>query len=256
MNHDADRPSEGVSPVTNGYIRDVRIAAVPDPGRYPFSLPAVRYLARHGPLSLSGGVTFLVGENGSGKSTVLEAIAVAAGMNPEGGSQNYRFATRSTESSLGQHLTLRWGLDKPRTRFFLRAETYYNVATETERLGPVQVAAFGGVSPHHRSHGESFVDLMVHRFHPRGLYLLDEPEAALSPQGCLAVLTRLAELVDQRCQIVVATHSPILLALPGATIYEFAEDGTIGAVSYDNALPVRLTRDFLADPNRYLRHLM
>ncbi|WP_245714198.1 AAA family ATPase [Nocardia vaccinii] len=201
-------------------------------------------------------MTFLVGENGSGKSTILEAIAVATGMNPEGGSQNYRFITRSTESSLGEHLVLRWGTTKPRTRFFLRAETYYNVATETERLGPEQVAALGGVSPHHRSHGESFIDLMSHRFRPNGLYLLDEPEAALSPQGCLAVLRRLAELVDQHCQIVVATHSPILLALPGASIYEIADDGTISIVAYDNAVPVRLTRDFLSAPDRYLRHLI
>ncbi|MEU6558935.1 AAA family ATPase [Nocardia nova] len=249
-------PRDAVHPVTDGFLRDVRMAPGPYPTDYPFSLPAVTYLAQTGSLPLSGGVTFLVGENGSGKSTLLEAIAVATGMNPEGGSQNYRFATRSSESSLGDHLLLRWGVAKPRTRFFLRAETYYNVATETERLGPEQVAALGGVSAHQRSHGESFVDLMMHRFHPNGLYLLDEPEAALSPQACMAALTRLAELVDQRCQLVVATHSPILLALPGATIYEIAEDGAINVVSYDNALPVRLTRDFLTNPDRYLRHLL
>ncbi|NKY31359.1 AAA family ATPase [Nocardia gamkensis] len=232
------------------------MAPGPHPNDYPFCLPAVTYLAQNGSLSLAGGVTFLVGENGSGKSTLLEAIAVASGMNPEGGSQNYRFSTRSSESPLGEHLRIKWGTSKPRSQFFLRAETYYNVATETERLGPDQVAALGGVSPHQRSHGESFIDLMVHRFRPNGLYLLDEPEAALSPQGCMAVLRRLAELVEQRCQIVMATHSPILLALPGASIYEIAEDGTTSIVSYDDALPVRLTRDFLSDPDRYLRHLI
>lgn len=256
MSEPTDRPSEGISPVTNGYIREIRMSPGPHPDDYPFTLPAVTYLAHNGSLPLAGGVTFLVGENGSGKSTLLEAIAVASGMNPEGGSQNYRFTTRATESSLGEHLVLRWGTAKPRTRFFLRAETYYNVATETERLGPEQVAAFGGVSPHHRSHGESFIDLMNHRFGPEGLYLLDEPEAALSPQGCLAALRRLAELVEQRCQIVVATHSPILLAFPGATIYEIADDGAISIVAYDDALPVRLTRDFLSAPDRYLRHLI
>jgi predicted ATPase len=256
MSYSADRPREGVYPVTNGYIREVRMAPGSRPNEYPFSLPAVMYLAQNGGLPLAGGVTFLVGENGSGKSTLLEAIAVATGMNPEGGSQNYRFTTRPSESPLGEHLILKWGTNKPRTRFFLRAESYYNVATETERLGPEQVAALGGVSAHQRSHGESFIDLMMHRFHPNGLYLLDEPEAALSPQGCLAVLTRLAELVVQRCQIVIATHSPILLALPGASIYEISEDGTTRIVSYDNALPVRLTREFLSDPDRYLRHLI
>ncbi|WP_239003551.1 AAA family ATPase [Nocardia panacis] len=215
----------------------------------------MRHLTRAGGIEIPAGVTFLVGENGSGKSTLVEAVAVAAGLNAEGGSQNFRFATRATESKLGEHLTLAWGISKPRTRFFVRAESYYNVATETERLGPEQLRAMGGVSPHARSHGESFVDLMRHRFLANGLYLLDEPESALSPQGCMAVLARLAELVRQNCQILVATHSPILLALPGATILEIRETGEISEVTYDEAMPVRLTRSFLADPDRYLRYL-
>ncbi|WP_433683723.1 AAA family ATPase [Nocardia sp. CA-119907] len=238
------------------YIHEVRLEPDTRSDEYPFCLPVVTHLDRASGLTLAPGVTFLVGENGSGKSTLIEAIAVAAGMNPEGGSQNYRFATRSTESSLGEHLVLRWGINKPRSRFFLRAESFYNVATATEMLGPDQLAVFGGMSLHERSHGESFVDLVRHRFYPDGLYLLDEPEAALSPRGCMAVLARLSELVAQRCQIVVATHSPILLALPGATIYEIADDGEIETVAYDDALPVRLTRDFLAQPDRYLRHLL
>jgi predicted ATPase len=220
----------------------------------------VAWLAGSGGLDLAPGVTFLVGENGSGKSTLVEAIAVAAGFNPEGGSQNFRFATRASESSLGDHLVLTWGTRKPRTGFFLRAESYYNVASEIERLdqepGPSLLASYGGVSPHERSHGESFVDLITHRFGPRGLYLLDEPEAALSVRGCMAVLALLADRIERGCQFVVATHSPILLALPGATIYEIAEDGRIDQVTFDQALPVRLTRDFLAAPQRYLRHLL
>ncbi|MFC9894783.1 AAA family ATPase [Nocardia sp. NPDC127579] len=239
-----------------GFIRQVALPSRAVTGSYPFILPAVRYLADSGGLSLQPGVTFLVGENGSGKSTLLEAIAVATGLNPEGGSQNYRFATRSTESLLGEQLVVRWGVDKPRSRFFLRAESYYNVATESERLGPDQLAALGGISPHERSHGESFVDLMVHRFHPCGLYLLDEPEAALSVRGCMAVLARLTELANQSCQIIVATHSPILLALPGAAILEIADDGTIGPVSYDEAMPVRLTREFLSAPEKILHYLL
>ncbi|WP_245721816.1 AAA family ATPase [Nocardia crassostreae] len=223
---------------------------------YPFDLPVVTWLARGEGLALAPGVTFLVGENGSGKSTLVEAMAVAAGMNPEGGSQNYNFATRSTESELGAHLRLKWGVDKPRSRFFLQAESYYNVATETENLGSVQLAVFGGVSPHERSHGESFIDLMRLRFYPNGLYLLDEPEAALSPRGCMTVLALLADLSRRGCQFVVATHSPILLALPGATIYEIDEDGEVDEVGFDQALPVRLTRDFLAQPDRFLRHLV
>ena len=118
------------------------------------------------------------------------------------------------------------------------------------------VGAYGGVSPHERSHGESFLDLVTHRFAAGGLYLLDEPEAALSVRGCMALLARLAELAAQNCQVLVATHSPILLALPGATILEIDDDGTVRRVAYDQALPVRLTRAFLAEPSRYLRHLL
>lgn len=143
---------------------------------------------------------------------------------------------------------------KPRNGFFLRAESYFNVATEIERLGVE--GAYGAVSPHERSHGESFLDLVIHRFGPDGLYLLDEPEAALSVRGCMALLARLANLAAQNCQVLVATHSPVLLALPGATILEVDDDGTVRRVSYDQALPVRLTRDFLAAPSRYLRHLL
>ncbi|GAA1331856.1 AAA family ATPase [Pseudonocardia xinjiangensis] len=204
-------------------------------------------------------MTFLVGENGSGKSTLVEAIAAAAGFNPEGGSRNFRFSTRASESSLASQLVLSWGQVKPRNGFFLRAESYYNVATEIERLnssGLPLLPAYGGVSPHERSHGESFLDFVVHRFGPEGLYLLDEPEAALSIRGCMALIVRLADLAAQNCQVLVATHSPILLALPGATTLEIADDGVITPVPYDEAMPVRLTRDFLEAPDRYLRHLL
>jgi predicted ATPase len=240
-------------------VLDVRVDPLSDTGRYPFTLPAVRALLDHG-LDLAAGVTFLVGENGSGKSTLVEAIAVACGFNPEGGSQDFRFATRATESSLGERLALTWSKPKPRTGFFLRAESYYNVATEIERLnrepGPPLLPSYGGVSPHERSHGESFLDLVTHRFGPEGLYFLDEPEAALSVRGCLAVLARLVDLADHGSQIVVATHSPVLLALPGASILEIDDDGTITPTPYDEALPVRLMREFLARPETYLRHLL
>lgn len=243
------------------FLRGLRLAPDADTGRYPFTLPVVAWLGGSGGVDLGPGVTFLVGENGTGKSTLVEAIAVAAGVNPEGGSQNFRFATRATESSLGDHLILRWGTTRPRSRFFLRAETFYNVATEIERLdrdggSPSLLPAYGGTSPHERSHGESFLDLVVHRFGPHGLYLLDEPEAALSVRGALALLRRMADLTAQGSQLVVATHSPILLALPGATILEIADDGAVERVGYDEALPVRLTRDFLGAPERFLRHLL
>jgi len=164
----------------------------------------VSQLARSAGITLAPGVTFLVGENGTGKSTLVEAVAAAAGFNPEGGSRNFRFATRASESSLGERLRLTWGVHKPRTEFFLRAESFYNVASEIERLdrdsggfGRPLLDSYGGVSPHERSHGESFLDLAVNRFGPEGLYLLDEPEAALSVRGCLALLSRMHELVGQ-----------------------------------------------------------
>ncbi len=236
------------------YLHRIRFdAAMPVRG-HPYDLPVVAWLAARGGLTIPPGVTFVVGENGSGKSTLVEALAVALGFNAEGGSQNFRFATRASESSLGDHVVPTWGTRKPRTGFFLRAESYYNVASEIERLG--DLGSYGAVSPHERSHGESFVDLLVHRFGPQGLYLLDEPEAALSVRGCMAVLARLADLVAQQCQLVVATHSPVLLALPGATIYEIDDDGAVERVDYDDALPVRLTRSFLADPAAMLRHLL
>ncbi|WP_434739807.1 AAA family ATPase [Micromonospora sp. SH-82] len=229
--------------------------------RWPYTVPAVSGLAEDD-IEFTTPVTLLAGDNGSGKSTLVEAVAVAVGFNPEGGSTSFRFATRATESPLGEHLVLRRTPGRrPRTGFFLRAESYYNVATEIERLdadpdSPSLLGAYGGISPHHRSHGESFLDLVNHRFGPQGLYLLDEPEAALSVHGCLALLLRIAELVDQGSQFIIATHSPILLASPGATILHIDTDGTIAPVDYDQAEPVTLTRAFLADPGRFLHHLL
>lgn len=247
-------------PSTGGFLQQVRLDPHAGTGRYPFTLPIVRHLDRAGGLELDPQVTFLVGDNGTGKSTLVEALAVAAGFNAEGGSQSFRFATRASESSLGDHLILRWGTRKPRTGFFLRAESFYNVATEIDKLDKESsvplLPAYGGVSLHERSHGESFLDLVTHRFGPNGLYLLDEPEAALSVKGCLALVARIAELIGQGCQFVVATHSPILLAVPGARILQIDGDGDIEQVAFDEADPVTLTRGFLQAPNRFLRHLL
>ncbi|WP_085915247.1 MULTISPECIES: AAA family ATPase [Pseudonocardia] len=219
---------------------------------YPFDLPVVRWL-RSNPVLFGPGVTFLVGENGSGKSTLVEAMAVGLGLNAEGGSRSFRFATRASESELGGHLRVARRPGRERNSFFLRAESYYNVATEVERLGGGLTEAYGG-SGHERSHGESFIALLTHRFGPRGLYLLDEPEAALSLTGALAVLQRMVDLTAQGSQFIVATHSPVLLALPGANILELTGDG-VRRVSYDDAAPVSLTRAFLDDPQAFLRHL-
>jgi len=226
--------------------------------RYPFNLPAVRTLDR---LDFHPKVTYFVGENGAGKSTLLEAIAVALGFNAEGGSKNFRFSTRRSHSVLHEHLRIAKGFKRPRTGFFLRAESFFNVATEIEQLdaepglGAPVIQSYGGHSLHEQSHGESFLTLLMERFHGQGLYILDEPEAALSPQRQLAVLARIHDLVNEGSQFVIATHSPLLMAYPDACIYQCGADG-VAPVAYDDTEHVRVTRDFLADPQRMLRSLL
>jgi predicted ATPase len=232
-------------------------AAVGDSAAYPFSIPAIASLTE---LELDPHVTFLAGANASGKSTLIEAIAVACGLNPEGGSRNFHFQTRASHSPLGDAVRLVRGARRPRTDFFLRAEAFFNLASEIEALdnepggGPPLIDSYGGRSLHEQSHGQSFLSLLVERFGPDGLYLLDEPESALSPQGQLAMLVRLYELVDAGSQFVIATHSPILLSFPHARIYQLSEQG-IASVSYDSAETVQLYRSFLAAPDTYHHHL-
>ena len=225
---------------------------------YPFSLSAVRTLDS---LELHPKITFFVGENGSGKSTLLEAIAVSLGFNPEGGSKNFRFVTRVSHSSLNEYLRIAKGFRKPRGGFFLRAESFFNVATEIEHLdedpmgGPPIIEAYGGRSLHEQSHGESFLALLTNRFSGQGLYILDEPEAALSAQRQLAVLSRFHDLVIDNSQFIIATHSPILMAYPDAWIYLCSRDG-IRRVEYTETEHFQVTRDFLVDPQRMLRTLL
>jgi predicted ATPase len=200
-------------------------------------------------------VTYLIGENGSGKSTLLEAIAVAAGLNAEGGSSNFAFATRDSHSELWRRIRLIRGARRPKTDFFLRAESLFTAATYLEELPGDSLRAYGGRSLHEQSHGESFLAIMLHRFGPNGLYLLDEPEAALSTQNCLACLRRIHELVRDGSQFIIATHSPIVLAYPGATIYSCAEHG-LEEAHYEDTDPVRLTKSFLDAKDRFLYELL
>jgi predicted ATPase len=206
-------------------------------------------------------VTFLVGENGSGKSTLMEAIAVSMGFNPEGGTKNFRFGTRASHSPLHEYLRIAKGYKRPRDGFFLRAESFFNVATEIEQLddepgfGPPVIASYGGRSLHEQSHGESFLTLLMERFGGQGLYLLDEPEAALSPQRQLAALARIHDLVNDDSQFIIATHSPILMAYPDAWIYQFTAEG-IARVAYEDTEHFKVTRAFLANPERMLRTLL
>jgi predicted ATPase len=226
--------------------------------RYPFCLPSVRSFDR---VDLHPKVTFFIGENGSGKSTLLEAIAVSLGFNAEGGTKNFNFGTRRSHSELHEYLRIAKGFKRPRDGFFLRAESFFNVATEIENLdaepsfGPKAISYYGSRSLHEQSHGESFLALMMERFGGHGLYILDEPEAALSPQRQLAVLSRIHDLVLDDSQFIIATHSPILMAYPDACIYQFSKDG-ISKLAYEETEHFQVTRDFLADPTRMLRVLL
>jgi predicted ATPase len=245
--------------MTEPLVRSVAVRDDVDRDAWPWTLPALRL---DEPLALHPRVTFLVGENGSGKSTLVEAVAVAAGFRPEGGSLEFGASTRQEVAHAADGLRLVRGSRRPRTGFFLRAESFFNVATEIDRLEeearelrlPSLLASYGGTSLHEQSHGEGFLALALHRFGADGLYVLDEPEAALSPQSSLAFLRRMHQLAEAGSQFVIATHSPILMGYPDAHIYELSERGA-ELVDYDATDHVRLFRSFVTDRERFLRQL-
>jgi predicted ATPase len=221
-----------------------------DTGDYPYSIPAVREM---GELRFHPDVTFFVGENGAGKSTVLEAIAMALGFSPEGGTRNFRVATTDSVSSLHESLRLSRSFRKPRDGYFLRAESFFNVATYMDEVGYLD--SYGGTSLHQRSHGEAFMALLLHKFRGQGLYLLDEPEAALSPNRQLAALSAIHGLVQSQSQFIIATHSPILLAYPNARILLFDGSG-VTEVAYEDTEHYAVTRDFLNHHPRRIAQLL
>jgi predicted ATPase len=245
------------------FLRSVEIvpAAVRDRKRYPFSLAAVRDIEK---LTFHPKVTFIAGENGTGKSTLLEAIAVAAGFNPEGGSRNFSFQTTHERSTSDLHRAIRLVREAktPRTGYFFRAESFFNVVSEIDRLdrepslGPPVVQSYGGRSLHVQSHGESFLALFMNRLGADGLYILDEPDAALSLTRQLALLRRLHELTQGHGgQFIIGTHSPVLLAYPDAHIFELSEAG-IQQVTYAESQVYQTARDFFRDPERMLDRLL
>ena len=226
--------------------------------QYLEDIPAIEGLSL---LEFHQPVTFLVGENGTGKSTLLEAVALALGFNPEGGSRNFSFSTRDTHSGLHNYLRLHRGPYRPKDGFFLRAESFYNTATEVERLADSGLSSpsdflqgYGGKSLHHQSHGESFLSLVHSRFRGQGIYLLDEPEAALSPARQLTLLAEIHRLVEDGSQLLIATHSPILMAYPKGEILLLG-DGPIHPVDYRETEHYQITKDFLDHPERMLRVL-
>ena len=234
------------------FIRGVKVENV-DTSAYPYSISAVQQLNS---LDLSSPVTFLVGENGSGKSTIIEAIAVAAGFNAEGGTKNYNFISHDTTSSLKDSISLVRNGKREKYGYFLRAETFYTTANYAENgtfgAGGSVPIMFGDKHIHEQSHGEAFLSI-VKSFRP-GLFIFDEPESALSPQRQLSLLVAMHDLVEQGSQFIIATHSPILLSYSNANIYQLSGDG-IASTEYDDIEHVRLTRDFLNNPQQYLSRL-
>ena len=238
------------------YIESVKISGNIPRGSYLGGIPAREWLSRHKELALGSAVTFFVGENGAGKSTLLEAIALAAGFNAEGGSRNFSFSTRDTHSELYKYITLSRGFIRPKDGFFLRAESLYNSATYIDELDEIPsasppIAPLYGGSLHRESHGESFLATIQNRFFGNGLYILDEPEAALSPARQLTLMGIIGGLVRDNSQFIIATHSPILMAFPNAEILLFSDSG-ISPIGYRQTEHYQITKQFLDDPQRML----
>ena len=234
------------------YLKEISLKRemVEDFAAYPFCVPGVKKLKT---LKFHPDVTFLVGENGSGKSTLIEAIAVGLGFNPEGGTKQSQFTTNRTHSELHRYLRLVRSFKKPGDEYFLRAESFYNLATFMEETGYLR--GYGGKSLHQQSHGESFMATLLHKLTGGGLYIMDEPEAALSPSRQMAALSAIHNLVEQESQFIIATHSPILLAYPRACIYQLDEDG-IKKVAYEETEHYSVTRQFLNGYQQMLTILM
>ncbi len=233
------------------YVRQVTLRGEIPREDYIRQLPVVRHLC-HKEISFRKSVTFFVGENGTGKSTLIEAIAIAMGFNPEGGTRNFCFSTNNSHSDLSDYLDISKGLP-PQDGFFLRSESFYNVATNIDQIHVIN--NYGGVSLHEQSHGESFMALVDNRFAGNGLYILDEPEAALSPSRIMRLMCNMNELVKKQSQFIISTHSPILMAFPDADIYQLTDSG-IEQMPYQQTAHYQITKQFLDDPDRLLHVLL
>lgn len=241
------------------YIREVFLKRdkISSYNHFPLNLPVIQNFQN---ISLHPNVTYVIGENGMGKSTLLEGIAIALGFNPEGGTLNFSFSSYDSHSNLDQYLQIARGVHRAKDSFFFRAETFYNVATNIEELdneplgGSKVIESFGGKSLHEQSHGESFFAVFTERFQGNGLYILDEPEAALSPLRQLSMLARINELVNQGSQFIISTHSPIIMAYPKSKIIQLVQDG-MSEVKLEETYHYSIMKQFFDDRDRLLHHL-
>ena len=240
----------------NIYVSRVELVSDVPEFSYLRRLPLVKNL-KSSPIEFSSPVTFFVGENGMGKSTLIEAIAVFLGFNPEGGTMNFNFETKPTHSELYNHIIVSKTVNRKKQGFFLRAESFYNVASyidELENTGANILRYYGGRSFHRQSHGESFLSLVANRFSGNGIYILDEPEAALSPNRLMYLMSLISSLVDSGAQFIISTHSPILMTMPSSEIFELTTEG-IEKVTYEQTNHYIITKQFLENPERMLGYL-
>ncbi|HMA65900.1 MAG TPA: AAA family ATPase, partial [Chitinispirillaceae bacterium] len=217
---------------------------------YPYSLSIIKNIEK---IVCKKSVTFIVGENGSGKSTFLEALALHIGLNAEGGNQNMRFATRDSHSDLFNNLIVSKGIIAPKEKYFLRAESFYNVASAIDDY-EVQ-DSYGGKSLHNQSHGEAFLSVFMNKFKGNGLYILDEPEAALSPTRQMSLLTRMNDLINTNSQFIIATHSPIIMSFPNATIYNISNNEIL-EVNYEETEHFQITKMYLNNYGQMIKELL
>ena len=242
------------------YIRSMNLTEPIPKESYLSALPVVRHLSEHG-ITFHKQVTFFVGENGSGKSTLIEALAISQGFNPEGGTKNFSFSTENSHSELCNYLRVAKGVIRPKDGFFLRAESFYNVASNIDQMdrepgpgGPI-IDSYGGVSLHKQSHGESFLALVENRFSGRGLYILDEPEAALSPMGIIRLMQNMDDLVQNDSQFIISTHSPMLMAFPDAELLQIKENEIV-SIPFRETDHYRITVRFLQNPENAVNEIL
>lgn len=243
------------------YLNRVAVSKPIPRSNYLAKLPVIKNLNKMDGVQFTKPVTFIVGENGVGKSTLIEGIAVAMGFNPEGGTVNFSFSTKESHSNLHEYLTVSRGYKRHRDGFFLRAESFYNVASNIDDidsepgLGAKVISSYGGVSLHKQSHGESFMALVENRFYGNGLYILDEPEAALSPMRLMRLMYCIKELVAKNSQFIISTHSPILITFPGAEVLEITQEG-IQSVNYKDTEHFMITKRFMDAPEKIVEELL
>ncbi len=242
------------------YIEKIKICNL-DQDTYLNKLPVVNNLINKKELNFDKPVTFFIGDNGAGKSTLIEAIAIAFGFNPEGGSKNFNFSTYNSHSILSKYITLKKGIVRPKDGFFLRAESFYNIASYIESLDQIKANepliknCYGGKSLHNQSHGEGFLSIILNRFMGNGIYILDEPEAALSINNQFTLISQIDNLVRNKSQFIISTHSPYLLAYPNASIFVI-DDNQIKSVSYKETDNYILSKEFLNNPERYINYIL